>query len=168
MRWNTYAVALVLVLLLQTTDSQAIEPCRRILGCPVPDCIGKWCCDDYRPKCLPFVKVPFCFGCDDYCSKRLPQVCVPLCFGCDDYCNKCLPPVCKPPLLHTLRCIPFRSSCQCIKCVSPACDQVVKVEGDETANDIAKNLRPVDFSAILSETDSESTLQPVTVEIFNR
>ena len=168
MRLNTYAVAMVFVVLLPATGLLAGEPCRRIFGCPVPDCIGKWCCDDYRPKCLPCVKVPLCFGCDDYCGKRMPQVCVPLCLGYDDYCRKCPPTVCKPPLLHTLRCVPFRSSCQCKKCEPVRCDQVVSVGQDEPVTDMARRREPIDFPAILVEREADRTVKPVTVKRFTR
>lgn len=82
----------------------AKEPCCHWLGCRVPDCIGKWCCDDYDTKCLPCVDVRFCSGCDDYCGKRIPCTCVLLCPRCDDYRKKCLPRTCTPPLLHNLHC----------------------------------------------------------------
>lgn len=166
MRLKTFAVALVLVSLLPATALQAGEPFCRILGCPVPDCIGKWCCDDYRPKCPPCIKVPLCFECDDYCSKRMPKVCVGICFGCDDYCKKCLPPVCKPPLLHALRCFPSKSPCRCSKAES-ACPPVVTRPTKPSA-DLARRLEPIDFPAILSEPEAASPLLPVRVEGLHR
>ena len=72
----------------------------------VPDCIGKWCRDDYCRKDAPCVGVPLCFGCDDYCPKKAPCVCVPLGFCCDDYCKKCPPAVCRQPLCEYLKCGP--------------------------------------------------------------
>ena len=77
-----------------SSKSPAEEPCLKWFGCPVPDCIGKWCCDDYDAKCLPRICTPIRFGCDDYCKKELPCGCTSFCFHCDDYCKKCLPCVC--------------------------------------------------------------------------
>lgn len=99
--------------------ADAAEPSCRWFGSAVPDCIGKWCCDDYDAKSLPCVDVPLCFGCDDYCPKALPCGGVPLCFQCDDYCPKCLPPTCSSPLLEHLRCGPPPASCRC----SGRCDR---------------------------------------------
>jgi hypothetical protein len=61
------------------------------------DCVGKYCCDDYVPKCLPPACPVECFRCDDYCFKSLPCAQGVCCFCCDDYCPKCLPPLCGPP-----------------------------------------------------------------------
>jgi hypothetical protein len=94
------------------------EPCCRWLDCSVPDCIGRWCCDDYDVKCLPCANVSFCFGCDGYCCKRLPCTCVSLCFQCDDYCKKCLPTACTPPLLNDAKCGP-PPPCRCQRCCTP-------------------------------------------------
>ncbi|WP_146599186.1 hypothetical protein [Novipirellula aureliae] len=63
----------------------------------MPDCIGKWCPDDYCAKTEPCVRVPLCLQRDDYCPKTEPCVRVPLCFGPDDYEQKCLPKVCDSP-----------------------------------------------------------------------
>ena len=63
----------------------------------VPDCIGRYCRDDYCPKPLPPVCPPKCFTCDDYCPKRLPCIFHVKRFCCDDYCPKCLPRICCPP-----------------------------------------------------------------------
>lgn len=82
----------------------------------VPDCIRKWCRDDYCRKSEPCVCVPLNFTCDDYCCKKEPRVCAPLCFGCDDYRKKCLPKVCSSPLLGFLRCGPSPQQCSCGKC----------------------------------------------------
>ena len=84
--------------------ASAADPLHKLLGCSVPDCIGRWCPDDYCPKRQPCVGVSLCFGCDDYCAKKEPCVCTPLCFGCDDYCKKCLPKVCTTPRCQSLRC----------------------------------------------------------------
>jgi hypothetical protein len=64
-----------------------------------PNCVGKYTCDDYVPKCEPCPKPVKCFTCDDYC-----RICPPLakpscCFTCDDYCRKPFR-LCCPPLLH--------------------------------------------------------------------
>ena len=63
----------------------------------VPDCIGKYCCDDYCPKSLPPACPPTCFACDDYCSKLLPCIFPVKRFCPDDYCRKCPPKICCPP-----------------------------------------------------------------------
>ena len=189
MRLKTFAVALVLVSLLPATALQAGEPFCRILGCPVPDCIGKWCCDDYQAKCLPCVKVPFCFGCDDYCRKSLPRVCAPLCFSCDDYCKKCPPPVCRPPLLATLRCVPQRASCGCNVCATEGCDQATvtgKVASEPlvttarvvneaisvaAAAKAAEPLRDLDTQGTpdaQDNLDAQDNPKPVFIELFRR
>ena len=82
------------------------EPWHELLGPCVPDCIGKWCRDDYCPKKEPCVCVPLRFQCDDYCAKKQPCVCPKLCFTCDNYCKKCLPKVCSPPRCDVLKCGP--------------------------------------------------------------
>ncbi len=60
-----------------------------------PNCVGKFCPDDFCPKPLPCARGVKCFQCPDYCAKPLP------CFlpgktsyVCDDYCRKSLPPTC--------------------------------------------------------------------------
>lgn len=67
------------------------EPC-------LPNCVGKYCCDDYCSKCAPQVCPKLCFQCDDYCRKPIPCARPIKCFGCDDYCGKpfqlCCPPKC--------------------------------------------------------------------------
>lgn len=74
-----------------------------------PDCVGKFCCDDYCAKplpCLPVGKMGF--ACDDYCRQPLP--CPPFGktgFCCDDYCRKPQPPPCFAGG-KDLHCIPNR------------------------------------------------------------
>lgn len=70
----------------------------------VPDCVGKWCCDDYCSKAQPCIQTPLRLCCDDYCRKILPCLKIPLCFGCDDYCRKCTPPICSPQCTE-LQCV---------------------------------------------------------------
>ncbi len=74
------------------------------LGC-WPDCVGRFCCDDYRSKPLPCLHRGVCLECDDYCRKPLPcaQPIKPLCFS--DYCPKPLPWTCRLPSKE-LRCLP--------------------------------------------------------------
>jgi hypothetical protein len=69
-----------------------------VFGCKVdvPDCIGKYCCDDYCGKPLPSTRGVCCFGCNDYCGKPLPSARGVCCFGCNDSCKKCLPQVTCP------------------------------------------------------------------------
>jgi hypothetical protein len=148
------------------TTASAGEPCRKLFGCPVPDCIGKWCCDDYRPKNEPCVCVPLRFGCDDYCAKKVPCVRAPLCFGCDDYRKKCLPKVCTKPLYQFLRCGPSRVQCGCGDCGGSTCDgslaSNVKVErataGSATER-IAARAEQVDDRAI----EKPGRLHPVYI-----
>jgi len=181
MRLNKQAVALVFATLLLMTNVYAAEPCRKILGCPVPDCIGKWCCDDYKSKCLPCVKVPLCFGCDDYCRKSMPRVCTPLCFTCDDYCRKCQPPVCRPPLLSTLRCVPERSGCGSSTSSPGNCDQGSVTNNDRTLPRIAPvkvanrqvaiaavSTEAVGAKPLAVETGEQNARRPVIIELFKR
>ena len=83
----------------------------------VPDCVGKWCCDDYCQKNAPCVPVCLKFCPDNYCAKQEPCVCVPLCLRCDDYCAKCLPPICFP-VCRELKCVAL-NRCVCGGNVSP-------------------------------------------------
>lgn len=77
-----------------------------------PDCIGKYCCDDYCVKPLPAVCPVKCFCCDDYCPKPLPCIYPVKCFVCDDYCPKPLPCfIC--PKCNDYKCVP---TCSCPKC----------------------------------------------------
>ena len=191
MKLNMHAVALVFAMLLLVTNINAAEPCRKFLGCPVPDCIGKWCCDDYRSKRLPCVKVPLCFGCDDYCRKSMPRVCTPLCFTCDDYCKKCQPPVCRPPLLSTLRCVSGREACGCATCSPSSCDQgmlastplapphiaqvkganrqpVIAAVGTETVGVKTVGVKTVGVKTKAVETGEQGARRPVIIEIFKR
>jgi hypothetical protein len=103
-------------LVLLSLPAAADGPLNSLLGCPVPDCIGKWCRDDYCAKKVPCAAVPLCFGRDDYCSKKAPCVSVPLCFGCDNYRRKCLPKVCSRPLGQFLKFGSSAQSCRCAKC----------------------------------------------------
>ena len=70
----------------------------------VPDCVGKYCCDDYHRKPLPCTKTIECFTCPDYCRKPLPCIPPVKCFDCPDYCPKPLPPIYCPPT-KDLRCV---------------------------------------------------------------
>jgi hypothetical protein len=114
-------------LLLLTLPASAGDPLHNLFGCPgpVPDCIGRWCPDDYCAKKAPCVSVPLCFGCDDYCSKQASCVSVPLCFTCDDYCPKCPPKVCNGLLCQNLQCGVSGQSCSCANCDTLPCDGYV-------------------------------------------
>ena len=121
--------------------ASAGNPFHRLLECqPVPDCIGRWCPDDYCSKKEPYVCVPLRFECDDYCSKKEPCVCVPLRFQCDDYCSKKEPCV-RPGLRFTCddyckKCIPkVRSSprCDLLGCGSRCCTSGRAVASHEEA-----------------------------------
>ena len=54
----------------------------------LPNCVGKFLCDDYCKKCPPPAKGPTCWECDDYCRKCAPAVAGVKLFQCDDYCRK--------------------------------------------------------------------------------
>lgn len=100
----------------------------------VPDCIRKYCCDDYCPKKEPCVCAPLCFRCDDYCPKRLPCVCAPLSYRCDDYCPKCLPKVCCAPNCQHLQCGPPRcGQCNSGCSTSGNCCELAKNPGSKNA-----------------------------------
>jgi hypothetical protein len=75
----------------------------------VPDCVQKYCCDDYCPKSMPCAKPARPGCCDKYCGKPLPCTREICCFGCDDYDVKCTPVVICPCL--KLSC-PRGSDCQ--------------------------------------------------------
>ena len=68
------------------------------VGPRVPDCIGKYCCDDYHRKPLPCPPPKVCLECPDYCGKPLPCVPPVKAFCCDDFCPKPLPPLCCGPI----------------------------------------------------------------------
>ena len=106
-------LAIVLTSSLCCSPAMAGDLLRGLVGCGVPDCVGKWCCDDYCPKQEPCVCVPLNFCCDDYCQKQEPCVCVPLNFCCDDYCPKCPPRACSPSLCENLKCGPPRACASC-------------------------------------------------------
>ena len=72
-------------------------------GLCIPDCIRKWCYDDYCPKPIPCPIDVKCFGCDCYQPKRLPCPIDVNCFRCDDYGCKPFPHLCCPPS-HYLKC----------------------------------------------------------------
>ncbi len=74
-------------------------------GFCIPDCIRKWCCDDYCPKPIPCPVNLKCFGCDCYQAKCAPCPVGVKCFRCDDYCPKPLPCIFCPPNCH-LKCAP--------------------------------------------------------------
>lgn len=176
MKLNVQPVALVFITMLLITSGNAGEPFRKFLGCPVPDCIGKWCCDDYQGKSLPCIKVPLCFGCDNYCRKTIPRVCTPLCFTCDDYCRKCQPSVCRPPLISTLRCIPKSGGCGSTSRSTKAFGEGVVTGKRVTASLISKNSVASGRSAIAvdaGETEvgrngARNTGRPVIIEHINR
>src|SRR5262245_32864567 len=66
-------------------------------GVAVPNCVCKYCCDDYCPKPLPCVCGIRNFCCDDYCAKPYPCPACVKASCCDDYCPKCPPRIFCPP-----------------------------------------------------------------------
>ena len=171
MIFTKHGAAALLAVMMLVSSSNAVEPCRTFFGCPVPDCIGKWCCDDYRAKCPPCVKVPLCFGCDDYCRKPSPRVCVPLCFRCDDYCRKCPPPVCRPPLLSSVPCATGHDACDCQKKTVLGKKQIghenrtVAAKDQQALSDAGSGLensfRVIDSSSDLNQSRMGRSVQPV-------
>jgi len=145
-------LALGYVILLSLPAS-AGNPFHHLLGCPAPDCIGKWCPDDYCPKRQPCVGVSLCFGCDDYCSKKAPCVRAPLCFGCDDYCKKCPPTVCNAPRCQSLK-------CGATKCNIATCDELPCDALSSTPSEPETNLGGADSAAM---RHSSVQLPPVIV-----
>ncbi len=108
---ETCRLAVFLSCVISCLTASAGNPFHRLLDCqPVPDCIGRWCPDDYCSKKEPCVRVPLCFQCDDYCSKKEPRVCPGLRLTCDDYCKKRLPIICPSPRCDVLNCAPRCSS----------------------------------------------------------
>jgi len=106
-------IALAVVLTVALTGlagAQAFEPLTWLSGHAKcwPNCVGKFCCDDYDGKPLPCAVGANCFDCADYCPKPLP--CLPAvkaAFCCDDFCPKPLPPTCYTTAKN-LRCVPSR------------------------------------------------------------
>lgn len=97
------------IALLTLAQAQAFEPFAWLSGhtrCR-PNCVGKFCCDDYDGKPLPCAVGANCFECADYCAK--PRPCLPAgnSFCCDDFCPKPLPPICCANAKQ-LRCVPNR------------------------------------------------------------
>jgi hypothetical protein len=115
-------LAVILTSSLWCSTAMAGDLLHSLIGCGVPDCVGKWCCDDYCGKKEPCVCVPLSFCCDDYCPKKEPCVCVPLNFCCDDYCPKCPPKACSPPLCENLKCNPPRVCASCTAGSASSCD----------------------------------------------
>ena len=173
---NQHAVALVFTILLWVTNAKASEPYRKFLGCPVPDFIGKWCCDDYQAKCQPCVKVPLCFGCDDYCRKSMPEVCTPLCFTCDDYCQKCEPEVCRPPLSSFLQCPSERRTRGRAARARDECDRGIATETrvlpPQTAGSRFSSrpivVAPLPSGSRADELVKQSRRRPVNIKTFER
>jgi hypothetical protein len=134
------------------STARAGNPFHHLVGCSVPDCVGKWCCDDYCPKKEPCVCAPLAFCCDDYCPKKEPCVCTPLNFCCDDYCRKCLPKVCFPPLCDYLQCRPASccassasgSPCDCLATTSNKGEKVNRSSSDTKV--VARKQKPENAS----------------------
>lgn len=79
----------VVIVSFLTATANAGDGCEAIwAGYCWPDCIKKYCCDDYQPKCLPPVKPVSCYTCDDYCQKPIPCAQPVGCYVWDDYCKK--------------------------------------------------------------------------------
>ena len=152
------AVACIIMLSL---PASAGDPLHRLLGCPVPDCIGKWCRDDYCPKQDPCVDVSLCFGCDDYCGKKAPSVCVPLSLRCDDYCKKCPPKVCRAPLGQYSRC---GSSCQphdCDNCQQLPCDGFV---GNPVELQQPLTQQPLNQQPLIADGEDQRVAEPLPAQ----
>jgi hypothetical protein len=100
-------LAIVLTGSLCCSSAMAGDLFRSLVGAGVPDCVGRW-------------------RCDDYCSKKEPCVCVPLNFCCDDYCPKCPPKACSPPLCENLKCGPPRVCASCAAdAICTSCETVI-------------------------------------------
>ena len=106
----------LLMLLLPATHVQA-DVCHSVLiwgkTC-VPDCVRKYCCDDYRSKSVPCTRSVKTKCCDNYCGKPTPCV-REVCTVCSDYCSKCPPKVSCPA--RDLKC---NKGYACERCESSA------------------------------------------------
>jgi len=80
----------------------------------VPDCVRKYCCDDYRSKSVPCTRRVMTKCCDNYCGKPTPCV-REICTVCNDYCSKCPPKVSCPA--RDLKC---NEGYACDRCESSA------------------------------------------------
>ena len=152
----------VAYLLLLTLPASAREPLHHLLGRPVPDCIGRWCQDDYCAKKAPSVCLPLYFGCDDYCGKQAPCVSAPLCFGCDDYCAKCPPKVCHGPLCQNLQCGPSRQPCGCTNCDTMPCEGYVanQAESNQQVETAEKSPDENDESLVNEQSPAKAQRPP--------
>jgi hypothetical protein len=92
MNRNTLAMLLAFGFL-STSPVAAKEGSLFDFGACLPNCISKYCCDDYCPKPVPEVRKNCRYSCDDYFPKPLPCARPVRCFRCDDYCPKPLPPI---------------------------------------------------------------------------
>ena len=75
-----------------------------------PDCVGKYCCDDYVAKCPPYPRPVCCFQCNDYCRKCPPLSKPVNCFTSNDYCRKLFRFWCPPN--QDRKCLPDPCSSQ--------------------------------------------------------
>ena len=125
-----------------------------LLGGSVPDCVGKWCGDDYCGKKEPCVCPPLRFGCDDYCPKKEPCAGAPLKFCCDDYRRKCLPRVCSPSLCEfhkygspksSASCAPG-GCCSCDRCAAEAATTAGRNSALASSRIAADPLNPKDLA----------------------
>ena len=109
-------LASVVLLLFSATHVQA-ETCLGALiwgkTC-VPDCVRKYCCDDYCSKIVPCTRGVKTKCCDNYSGKPTPCV-REVCTVCNDYCSKCSPKVSCPA--RDLKCNDGYAS---ERCESPA------------------------------------------------
>lgn len=108
----------------------------------VPDCIRKWCCDDYCCKPIPCPVPVTCFGCDCYQPKPLPCPVNVTCFRCDDYCSKPYPCILCPPS-HYLKCAPALRCPWPAKTIAPESNSNVPDASSRTAVGV---MEPVDLA----------------------
>jgi len=135
-----------------TSQLSAFEPIVKLSGhwkC-WPDCVGKYCCDDYRPKPKPCAVGVKCFDCPDYCPKPFPcSTPGKASFCCDDFCRKPLPPHCRTSSKN-FRCVPSR--------LSPTYMTVPKKEKPPTAALLSAEERGNETRLISSLRRVQSTL----------
>ena len=104
-KWIFVAVMVAMIWIESPATAGSLLP--KALHC-WPDCVGKFCCDDYCPKPPPCAKRVKCFRCPDYCSKYAPCPISVKRGGCPDYCRKPVPCLTCPPPCIDLQCLPSK------------------------------------------------------------
>jgi hypothetical protein len=135
---------LLAVMAMASASAHAQEGWRDLKsGLCIPDCVRKWCCDDYCSKPLPCRVNVQCFGCDTYDCKKLPCPRNVSCFRRDDYCPKPYPCF-SCPTSPFLKCTP---ASQGRKAPTAAASTPVAKEGQAVRDRSMNFLQLTDLSA---------------------